>query len=341
MDAHKKQKSVSPEKAGLELFAMATSFMKSRAICTAARLGLADLIQSGIQRIDELASQINAHPDALYRLMRALVSIGLFRETSDKKYELTPMSIILCESPMSLRHCLSMMGDPSWWGSWGCLDQSVTSGEPAIEKVLGMDYDRYLAENPEILGIFQNCLSVMARVNNPALLQSYDFSKYAKIVDIGGGHGELLFDILERYPQNQGFLYDLPHVIESIAQANIERCSFISGDFFDHVPRDGDIYVLKQILHDWNDEKALAILKNCQTAMNAHARLLIIETVLSDRIEPSQSMSYFFDLHMLLTSTGRERTVGEFESLLDQADLKIDNVFPTGTSFMIIECRKK
>jgi hypothetical protein len=330
---------------GMYIFDLATAFMKSRAISAAASLGIADLMASGHHKIDDLASCLDVNTEALSRLMRALASIGIFAQTDPEHYELTaPAMPLLKSAPVSLNACLSMMGDKSWWAPWGDLDRTLCSGAPTINDVLGMDYDSFLQENPEMLATFQACLSSMAKVNNPAILQGYDFAKFHSIVDIGCGAGDLLIDILNSFPQSVGLFYDLAHVVEKINLDDIKpakRCKKKSGNFFVHIPSGGDLYILKQILHDWNENQAAIILRHCATAMNHKSRLLIIETVLQEEINPQQSMAYFFDLHMLVTSEGKERTVSEFKALLERAQLELENVYHTQSSFSILECRKK
>lgn len=268
------------ENPGEMLFSLAASFMISRTICAAAQLGIADLIDRGVQHIDDMAKQLNADPDSLHRLMRALTSVGLFVESSPQQYELTPMSVILLEkSTISLKHCLAMMADKSWWDAWSGLNDTVLSGEPTIIKVLGMDFDAYLAQHPDRLKTFQNCLAMMARVNNPAILGAFDFSRCKKIVDVGGGHGALLYSILQSHPTCKGVLFDVEQVLQKKKEEPTlsARIEYKAGDFFIKVPADGDIYILKQILHDWSDTDALTILQNCRKVMHSSSRLLIIQ----------------------------------------------------------------
>ena len=337
----KKQNTIPPP---VQLFEIATGFMKAQAIYVAAKLGIADLLKDSLKKVDELANITGVHSNSLYRLLRALASIGIFAEKGDGSFELTPMaSALQSDIPMSLRPYVLLLGDKSWWDPWGSLLHSVKTGKAAFDHIFGMSYSEYLRMHPDIAKIFNECMTSVSRAHNPAIVESYDFSRFQKIVDVGGGHGSLLTAILKAYPTLTGILFDLPHVVNSIDKLDVEisgRCEIIGGDFFEKAPAGGDAYILKQIIHDWNDDLSIKILRNCHKAMAEKGRVLIIEAV----IEPgnAQSISKFFDLHMLVTGPGaKERTESEFRSLLKAAGFEVSKIIPTPSSFCIIEGYRK
>jgi hypothetical protein len=343
----KKQKNIKNQNTippAVQLFEIATGFMKSQAIYVAAKLGIADLLKERPKKVDELANMTSVHKDSLYRLLRALASIGIFAEKSDGTFALTSMASVLQSNvPVSLRPYVLLLGDKSWWNSWGDLLGSVKTGKAAFDHLFGMGYSEYLEKHPDISEIFNECMTSVSRVNNPAIINNYDFSCFDKIIDVGGGHGSLLTAILKSFPKLKGILFDQPHVINSCNGFDLDvsdRCEMISGDFFKEVPVGGDAYILKQIIHDWNDELSIRILKNCYIAMRENGRLLIIEAV----IEPgsTQSINKFFDLHMLVTAPGgKERDKSEFQSLLNSAGFELSKVIHTPSSFCIIEGYRK
>jgi hypothetical protein len=328
----------------VQLFEIATGFMKAQAIYVAAKLGIADLLKDGPRKIDELASITGAHSNSLYRLLRALASIGLFAERADGTFELTPMaSALQSDIPMSLRPYVLLLGDKSWWDPWGNLLHSVKTGEASFDQIFGMGYSEYLETHPDIAKTFNECMTSVSQAHNPAIVGSYDFSCFRKIVDVGGGHGSLLTSILKADPRLTGILFDLPHVVNSIDKSDVEmsgRCEIIGGDFFEEVPPGGDVYLLKQVIHDWNDELSIKILQNCHKAMTKEGRILVVEAVIGPG--NAQSTSKFFDLHMLVTGPGaKERTESEFRSLFNSAGFALSKITSTPSSFCIIEgCRK-
>jgi len=316
----------------VQLFEIATGFMKSQAIYVATKLRIANMLKEGPKNVEELASLTGVHCQSLYRLLRSLASIGIFVQIEEKTFDLTPMaSALLDDNPMSLRPFILTLGDESWWKSWGQLDYSVETGKPALNHLFNMNYDEYLEKNPEFSRTFQHCLTNMAKVNNPAILASYDFSGFSKIIDIGGGQGSLLFEIIKANPSATGVLFDLPHVFETIDNLDESiqnRFELISGDFFKKIPSGGDVYILKQIIHDWNEKKSINILQNCHKAMSGNGRLLVIDAVIEPGNQPN--VSKFFDLHMLVTSDGgKERTESEFRTLFEKAGFELTKIIKT------------
>jgi len=277
-------------------------------------------------------------------LLRTLSSIGIFAEKDDAYFELTPMaSALRSDVPMSLRSYAMLLGDKSWWDSWGNLLYSVKTGEAAFDHLFGMGYTEYLENHPDLAQVFNETMTSVSQSHNPAIVASYDFSGFQTIVDVGGGHGSLLTAILKANPLLKGVLFDLPHVVNSIDQMDeeiSERCEIIGGDFFEQVPAGGDAYLLKQIIHDWGDETSIKILKNCHQAMNENGRVLVIDAIIEPGNTPS--VTTLFDLHMLVTAPGgMERTESEFRSLFKEAGFEVSRIIPTPSTFFIIEGYRK
>jgi hypothetical protein len=314
--------------------------MKSQAIYVAAKLGIADLLKDGAKNITELSRITGVDSKSLYRLLRALASIGIFAEKDNGYFELTPMaSALRSDVPMSLRPYIILLGDKSWWASWGNLLHSVKTGEAAFDHLFGVGYTEYLEKNPDLAQIFNETMTSVSQAHNHAIIASYDFSGFTKIIDVGGGHGSLLSAILQANSSLKGVLFDLPHVVNSIDQLDteiIERYEIVGGDFFEQIPAGGDAYLLKQIIHDWSDEASIKILKNCHQAMNENGQVLVIDAIIEPGNTPS--VTKFFDLHMLVTAPGgKERTESEFRSLFKEAGFEVSRITPTSSTFFIIE----
>jgi hypothetical protein len=322
----------------------AVGFMKSQAVFAAAKLGIADLLKDGSKSTENLAKITGSHNESLYRLLRALASIGVFAETGNRTFANTQMSTMLCSDiSISLRPYFLLIGDKSWWYSWGDLFFSVKTGKCAFENIFNTGYTEYLKDNPEINQIFNDCMTNVSETNNSAIIRNYDFSVYYEVIDVGGGHGSLLASILKSNPGIKGILFEQPHVVEAFNGFDTEiknRCQSISGDFFEEIPRGGDVYILKQIIHDWNDEFSIRILENCRKSMKMNSRLLVIDAVINDSSE--QSVNKFFDLHMLVTASGgKERTKPEFQKILNSAGFELIRIINTQSSLSIIECKIK
>ena len=326
----------------LQLIDIATGFMKTQTIYVAAKLGLADLLKDGSKSIDELSSATGAHSLSLYRLLRTLASIGIFIENEDGSFGMTPLATSLqSDGPMSVRSFVLLVGEQFWWAPWGNLEHSVMTGEAAFDRVFGMQVFEYLVKHPEVGNSFNVWMTRLSEMTDPALMESYDFSTINKVVDIGGGHGSLLASILKANPTLKGVLFDLPEVVEAAREIDAgvaERCEIIGGDFFESVPAGGDAYILKQIIHDWNDDLSIKILQNCHKAMAGNGRVLVIDAVIQPGNVPD--LNKLIDLQMLiLTHGGRERTEFEFRSLFEAAGFELMNIFSTPSMFNIIEGR--
>ena len=326
----------------VRLYNILIGSMKTQAIHVAAELGLADVLAAGQRDIDELARETHADRAALFRLMRALCSLGLFSER-DGKYSISLLGESLRRDvPGSLRPFALLLGGDAWWRAWGALGQSVRTGQAAFDATHGRGYFEYLAGDADERKRFHEFLASVAAMNAAAIIEAYSFAACRRIVDVGGGEGNLLSHILATVPAARGVLLDLPGTVprpEALPAAVRDRFELIAGDFFQSVPSGGDCYLLQQVLHDWSDDKALAILARCREAMSSGARLLIVDAVIEPGNQPS--FNKFTDLHMMVLSNGgRERTLPEFQQLLTRAGLNFERVIPTSTAFSILESRR-
>jgi hypothetical protein len=327
------------------LLQLVTSFWIARAISVAARLGIADLLTDGPSTCDELARGTGAHAPTLYRLLRALASVGVFVERDDGRFGLTPMAESLrTDAPSSIRAYAVMLGEDWFWRAWGDLDYSVTTGESGFEHVFGMPLFEYCRREPQAGLIFDAALTDRSRQVDEAVLAAYDFSGIHRLIDVGGGQGALLTSILRANPAMHGVLFDLPQVVagarDRFGASVPDRLVIVGGDFFESVPAGGNAYLLKHVLHDWDDERATAILRSCHTAMAADARLLLVEIV----IPPGNDASFgkLLDLLMLVMFRGgRERTRAEYEALLTRAGFALTKVIPTASLANVLEATRR
>ncbi len=329
---------VSPSTAMLQ---MISSFWISRAVYIAAKLGLADHLHGGHKTSAELAEITGTHAPSLYRILRALASVGVFVEDERGRFALTPLSEILrTDAPASLRAFATVELGEEHYPAWGDLLHSVRTGEIAFDHAFGMPIWKFFEQHPENAKTFNEAMTGTTNVVNDAVLSSYDFSLFRKIVDIGGGHGSFIASILKANSQMKGILFDAPPVIAG-ALSRIEdegiadRCEVVAGDFFQSVPADCDAYILKWIIHDWDDERSITILKNCRRAMTEKGKLLLVEAVVPNGSEPH--FSKFIDLNMLVMTGGRERTEAEYRTLLEASGFRLTRIIPTQSPVSIVE----
>ncbi len=312
----------------------------SQAVTVVARLGIADVLTEGPHTIEAIAEKTGTHTQSLYRVMRALASVDVFIERDDRHFELTPKAAFLrTDHPQSLRAYALMMGNEWIWNSWAALETSVKTGEPAFEHVYGSPLFEYYKKNPEAGRSSSEGLRSRGQQEDEAVLRSYDFSFAKSVVDVGGGKAGLLKHIIATYPTMRGTLFDIPHVVDFAKSARHDgisaRLEFIAGDFFTAVPSGRDLYVMKKVLHDWDDEQCIAILRNCRAAMPDHGRILIIDQVVPMGNGPSYAK--LLDLLMLVLSGGRERTEQEHAGMLTAAGLRLARVIPLMSSLCIVE----
>jgi len=317
----------------------------TQALYVAARLGLADLLQDGARGSEELARATGADARALRRLLRALVSLGVFAEDADGRFAPSELGALLrSDVPGSLRAAAIFFGDERNWHAWGELERSVMSGEPVRGPRGTQAFLEEGARDPEGAALFNAAMTSLTSAFDAAVTAAYDFSRLGTLVDVGGGQGALISSILAANPALRGILFDIPPVIESargrIAEAGLAgRCALVAGDFFASVPAGGNAYVLKWVIHDWDDEHSAAILRSCHRAMARDGRLLLVERVVPERIDQSADTQGMLlgDLNMLLVTGGRERTAAEYQALLARADFALARIVPTGTQLSIVE----
>jgi O-methyltransferase domain/Dimerisation domain len=309
----------------------------AQAIYAAAKLGIADLLASGPKTIAELALDSGAHPPTLERLLRALVTLEMFAPTADGRFRNTPLSETLrSDHPQSLRDGALFLPAPFLWRPLGELYESVRTGEPAFQRIFGQHFFEYLGTHPADAAIFNAAMTQGISWTTPELLAAYDFSRFRQLVDVGGGEGALLRDILAATAKLQGILFDLPAVVagaSGILTGDIAaRCRVVGGNFFDSVPEGADAYLLKSVIHDWPDDDAAGILRSVRHAMRPDATLLLVENVIDSAARPGGLL----DMLMLVIG-GRERTEADFRSLVASAGFSLNRIIPTGTS-SLIEC---
>lgn len=326
----------------MALLQLASGSWIGQAVHVAAKLGIADLLEDGPKSPATLAEATGAHAGTLHRLLRALASLGVFAEDADGRFALTSLAEGLrTNAPGSLRAYAIMMGEDWHWRAWGGLLNSVRTGQPAFEHVFGCPMFSYFGEHPEAARVFDAAMTSRTGQETAAVIAAYEWPASATIVDVGGGQGALLAAILARNPDVHGVLFDMPHVI-AVARGLIEeagladRCELAAGDFFERVPAGGDLYLLKRVVHDWDDERASAILRSCRAAMGDRSRLLVIEHVLPPGNAPSWGK--LLDLQMLvLTPGGRERDEAGFRALLASTGLRLERIIPAGPTASLIE----
>lgn len=325
----------------LALLDLVTGKWISQAISVAAKLGIADLLRDGPKPCDELARANQVDAQSLYRLLRATASFGVFAEVGDKEFALTPMAECLrSDVPGSLRGMATMSGEDLFWRPWGDLLTSVKTGEPAFARVFGKGLFEALPEFPATAAIFDEAMTGWSAQEAAAVVAAYDFAPFGTVIDVGGGQGLLLATILKAHPRLRGVLFETPSVIQA-AQERVkavglsDRIKTVAGDFFGAVPGGGDAYLLKHVIHDWDDERAVKILSSCRHAMGSHGRLLVVEMVIppgNDRF-----LGKLLDLEMLVIAGGQERTEAEYRDLLAMAEFRMSRIVPTSSASSVIE----
>jgi ubiquinone/menaquinone biosynthesis C-methylase UbiE len=315
----------------------------SQACYVMTRLGVADLIWSGVGSAEELAARCGAHAPSLRRLLNALCSVDLCVQREDGTFELTELGALLrSDHPSSVSAWAQHWGGSSW-PAWGNLLHCIRTGQGTRELVVGTPGFVHLDRNPEAAAIFNQAMVQLTRLAALEVVKAYDFGG-KKVMDVGGGYGELLAQVLIAYPSASGVLFDMAHAISKARDAFTERglaarCEFVAGDFFESVPAGADVYMLKSVIHDWPDDRAVTILQACRRAMRPDAKLLLVERMMPERLEASaqsESLSRS-DLHMLVALGAQERAPREFEVLLRAAGLATLRVLDTGGDYQIIE----
>ncbi len=312
----------------------------SRAICTAAELGIADQIEAGKPRpVSELAVASGCHEEALRRMMRFLASQGLFRAVGDGTFDHTPLSAVLRTDAVGSYRSGARMFHHMFAG-WDGLFHAVKTGTPGFDKVFGKPIFDYVGEHPELGPILDAGMTSIHGYETEAMLDAYDFSGISVLADIGGGNGSLISGVLNRYPEMRGLLFDLGHVMGR-AKANLEaggladRCTVLEGSFFETVPTGADAYLFRHIIHDWTDEQCIQILGHCRKVIPAGGRLLVVECVVPEGNEPSISKA--FDMTMMTFPGGLERTEKQFRKLFEMSGFELSSVTPTSSMVSVVE----
>jgi hypothetical protein len=319
---------------------MTSAYWLSQAIYVAAKLGIADLLRDGPRSAAALASSAGSDPPSLYRLMRALSSVGIFKQVDQNCFALSPLAEgLLADVPGSLRAIVITLGEIHYQAC-GALLHSVQTGTPSFRKVFGTNLFEHLAQDTDAGDAFNQGMANLAAMLAYAVLLTYDFTGISTIVDVGGGEGRFMEKLLEFYPKLNGTVFDTAPTITGALRKLIRRraqsrCSYVAGDFFCSVPEGAGAYILSGVMHDWDDDHATAILKNCRRGIAKNGRLLLLETVVP--ASDSMDFSKILDLNMLAMSTGRERTKAEFCSLLEAAGFKLTRILPTVAPQSLIE----
>lgn len=318
-----------------------SNFVTARALYAFAKLGIADILAGRSATSEELASIAGVHPGALYRLLRTLSTADVVSESLDHRFSLGPLGVALrSEVPGSMRAWAIFSGEPFYLQAWEEVVHSIRTGEPAWERVHRMPIFDYIGEHPEAGQIFDQAMSSLSAGEARAIVEACDLTGVRRLADIGGGQGRLLQAILEAHPEMSGLLFDRPDAVEGVAarlaaDGLAARCEVLAGDFFESVPAGADAYLLKYVIHDWDDARSLAILANCRRAMAEGSRLLLVETV----VPPPGEAHYakLQDLEMMVVTGSQERTLDEYAHLLEQAGFGLLRVMPTAEPPSVIE----
>ena len=315
--------------------------MVSQAIAAAAELGVADALANGPLHGDELARRVGANPAALARLLRALIARGIFRELRDGRYALTPLADSLCsDAPVSMASWARFCGSQEYRELWSFLVDAVRTGESVVLSRQGTDAFSYLAQRPELASLFNDGMTAISEAAAASVVAAYDFGRFPVVVDVGGGQGRLLAEILAVTPSARGVLFDLPDVVTGapvvLDRAGVSsRVRVESGSFFDTVPTGGDAYILQLVIHDWRDEAAQTILRNIAAAAHDQATLLLVEMVIPQHHR--EFAGNWADLEMLVLSDGHERTAAQHRELLRRSGFHLTRIIQTTSPFCVIE----
>lgn len=314
-------------------------FSISQGLYCVAVLGLADYLQDGPKTYEEIAAFAHADPGAIKRILRLLAQKGIFREDEQGRFLLTFMGEFLrTDAKESMRTEILHMLHPSSWTPWGDLLYSLKTGRAAFPKCFGTNVWEYRAQHRDVSTVFDDMTTTMSQREAEIVCQNLDMENCREIIDIGGGKGGLIAAILSRKKNLRGVLFEQSHVLtgaqELLHAAGVQdRCRIMSGDFFSSVPPGGDVYLLKSIIHNWDDEAAIAILKNCRQAMTPKARIALIESIIS----PQEPFRYLMDIHMLVIHGGKERTPEEFKILFDVSGFRLRHIVTDKSGISLIE----
>jgi len=322
---------------------LVNGYQVTQAIHVAATLGIADLLRDGPRSSADVAAATETHAPSLHRVLRALAALGVLHEGDDGRFSLTPIGECLrSDADEPVGGWADYVGRPAHFRAWGALLHTVRTGENAFESVHGTDVWEYRARHPQDGAVFDHAMTDISRRANAHLLETYDFGGLDLVVDVGGGHGALLAAVLGAHPPIRGVVFDQPHVVagapEVLAAARVaDRCEVVGGSFFEAVPPGGDAYMLKAILHDWEDDDAVRILRRCRAAVSEGGMVLVVERELGAPNESSAAK--LSDLNMMVGPGGRERTRDEFADLLSAGGFALQRVVPTAIGLSVFEGR--
>jgi SAM-dependent methyltransferase len=327
--------------ASQHVFQIALGYIASTALYAAVKLKIADQLAGGPRPVADLARETGANEDALYRILRLLASVGIFEETAPRTFANNARSLTMRSGvPGSLHHMALWMADPFHFRVYADAMHAVMTGQPAVEKTVGMPAFEYFSKNRELSEIFNNAMTMFSTVVIQAALEVYDFSGIDTLVDVAGGHGQVIMSILKMYPSMRGVLADVDHVIAGAiprirAEGLESRLRTETIDFFKAVPEGGDAYIMKHIIHDWDDDRSLTILRNIKKAMKPGGRVILLDSV----VQPGNTPDFgkLIDLEMMLFPGGRERTEAEFASLFRRAGFELTRIVPTQSPLSVIE----
>jgi SAM-dependent methyltransferase len=330
----------SNEDAEVALDRMIDGYKDTQFVALAAQLGIADLLEGGNLTSDQLADATGANPDALYRALRVLAVRGIFAELPERRFAITPISDLLRTQHPASRREIAVFDAGPWYRAYGALAHTVATGENAFRHVHGVSLFEYLADHPDEAQMFDRRMTSFSTEEIPQIVDAYDFSDAHTVVDVGGGEGGLMAAVLEANPALRGVVFDLPHVVsraehELRERGVADRCSLVGGDFFQSVPAAADLYLLKWIIHDWEDNDAGRILSNCARAMNPSGRVVLAEVVIG--AANSGDDGPLLDVHMMVLPGGRERTEAEFAKLFSAAGLRLTRLIVTSGIMCLLE----
>jgi len=338
-----------PPETRSRLVRLVYGYMAAQMVHTAVRLGIPDLLDGGPRDSAELAAETGAHQPSLHRLLRALASFGVLTEPEPGRFGLDDLAVPLTEhAEDSFTALTKLFCSTEFWRSWSELEHSIRTGGAAFEHVYGVPFFQYLTDAPELLATFNAAMAENAHFEAPRFVAGYDFGAFDSIVDVGGGNGTLLHAILDAHPSMRGVIFETPAVAAQARAATelaglADRCAVVEGDFFAGVSGEGQALLVKSVIHNWDDERCVALLRNCRAALRPDGVLLVLEPVLPARMESATCVeTVMSDLNMLaLTSGGFERTEADFRRILGAAGLALTSISETiaATDFRVIEAR--
>ncbi|WP_317441117.1 methyltransferase [Streptomyces collinus] len=318
------------------IFRLVWGYTTSAITHTAFELGLPDLLETGPRSADDLAEEAGAHGPSLHRLLRAMAALGITRETGNADFALTEAGALLGSKGAGSMDALArLLVHESMWRPWQGLTESVRTGEPVFESQFGMDYWAYMKQHPDVSDLFNAAMGDASQAVGTAVAAAYDLTRFRTVVDVGGGNGTLLAALLQATPGLRGIVFDSPPGVaqaeDHLVAAGVgDRCEAKAGDFLEALPEGGDLYVFKSVIHDWDDERATTILRNCRRVLPADGRLLIVEPVVPEAVtvSPADPFPYLNDLNMMVSLRGKERTRSEYEALLTAAGFRLCDIQP-------------